>query len=458
MTTTAAACVATVSKAGCFTLTTCAGAWGCTLTCPDPPACAVWGVEGRFKGTLEINSPAGTKKLIKRLGAVGLARQLSPLPPSAQRPIRRTTKPSSADSRSTLSLPPPSLSPPPPRESAKPPTPLKTPTVTLKPLSNRSTKKPLLIGCGCLAIILVGGVVLALIYLSKLREIEPHTMESITIEKEDNKPYLIKNTSRKVTFRPKDQKKFDEKTNITRNHRNSVNCIRCILKFFYGKCCLASLINDCLRFNLEDVIKLEKLEPASLCYKVIPLGHSSSFLNFTKVCQEELKSRCSYYPDKYVRDCTYQIECRHWHVYAQRVIVLRPEMWSHRLKFRFSHDSQTIDIPYSLRKTTVIPCQSESIKAGYCLDSTCSPFKHREWKSYESLQPIKGGLGDDQSYGKMDKDFMPENIDKTYMQKYLHNYHKLTVHLYFFCRKSVASDCNNQNRKNPYLLCAQERS
>uniref|UniRef100_A0A915I975 Uncharacterized protein n=1 Tax=Romanomermis culicivorax TaxID=13658 RepID=A0A915I975_ROMCU len=58
-TTTAAACVAGVFKAGCFTLTTSAGACGCTLTCPDPPACAVWKVEGRFNSTFETNSPAG---------------------------------------------------------------------------------------------------------------------------------------------------------------------------------------------------------------------------------------------------------------------------------------------------------------------------------------------------------------------------------------------------------------
>uniref|UniRef100_A0A915KHM9 Uncharacterized protein n=1 Tax=Romanomermis culicivorax TaxID=13658 RepID=A0A915KHM9_ROMCU len=57
-TTTAAACVATVSKAGCFTLTTGADACGCVLTCPDPPACAVWEIAGQFNSTLEINSPA----------------------------------------------------------------------------------------------------------------------------------------------------------------------------------------------------------------------------------------------------------------------------------------------------------------------------------------------------------------------------------------------------------------
>uniref|UniRef100_A0A915KLE9 Uncharacterized protein n=1 Tax=Romanomermis culicivorax TaxID=13658 RepID=A0A915KLE9_ROMCU len=58
MTTTAAACVAAVSKAGCFALTTSAGACGCVITCPVPPACAVWVIAGRFKGTLEINSLA----------------------------------------------------------------------------------------------------------------------------------------------------------------------------------------------------------------------------------------------------------------------------------------------------------------------------------------------------------------------------------------------------------------
>uniref|UniRef100_A0A915KYZ7 Uncharacterized protein n=1 Tax=Romanomermis culicivorax TaxID=13658 RepID=A0A915KYZ7_ROMCU len=58
-TTTAADCVAAVSKAGCFALTTSPGPCSCTLTCPDPPACAVWEVEARFNGTLEINSLAG---------------------------------------------------------------------------------------------------------------------------------------------------------------------------------------------------------------------------------------------------------------------------------------------------------------------------------------------------------------------------------------------------------------
>uniref|UniRef100_A0A915J9W5 Secreted protein n=1 Tax=Romanomermis culicivorax TaxID=13658 RepID=A0A915J9W5_ROMCU len=49
MTTTTAACVAAVSKAGCCPLTTGAGSCRCVLTCPDPPACTVWEVEGRLK-------------------------------------------------------------------------------------------------------------------------------------------------------------------------------------------------------------------------------------------------------------------------------------------------------------------------------------------------------------------------------------------------------------------------
>uniref|UniRef100_A0A915HG18 Uncharacterized protein n=1 Tax=Romanomermis culicivorax TaxID=13658 RepID=A0A915HG18_ROMCU len=48
-TTTALACAAPVSKIGCCVLTTGAGACGCVLTCSDPPACAVWDVEERFK-------------------------------------------------------------------------------------------------------------------------------------------------------------------------------------------------------------------------------------------------------------------------------------------------------------------------------------------------------------------------------------------------------------------------
>uniref|UniRef100_A0A915JUF2 Secreted protein n=1 Tax=Romanomermis culicivorax TaxID=13658 RepID=A0A915JUF2_ROMCU len=58
MTTTAAACVAPVTNAGCCVLTTGAGTCGCVLTCPDPPACAVWDIEGRFKSTLDTNSLA----------------------------------------------------------------------------------------------------------------------------------------------------------------------------------------------------------------------------------------------------------------------------------------------------------------------------------------------------------------------------------------------------------------
>uniref|UniRef100_A0A915KTT7 Uncharacterized protein n=1 Tax=Romanomermis culicivorax TaxID=13658 RepID=A0A915KTT7_ROMCU len=58
-TSTAAACAAPVSKAGCCILTTSAGACRCVLTCLDPPACPVWDVEGQFKGTLDTNSPAG---------------------------------------------------------------------------------------------------------------------------------------------------------------------------------------------------------------------------------------------------------------------------------------------------------------------------------------------------------------------------------------------------------------
>uniref|UniRef100_A0A915IJB2 Uncharacterized protein n=1 Tax=Romanomermis culicivorax TaxID=13658 RepID=A0A915IJB2_ROMCU len=46
---TAAACVALVPKAGCCALTTRASACGCVLTCPDPPACTVWDIGGRFK-------------------------------------------------------------------------------------------------------------------------------------------------------------------------------------------------------------------------------------------------------------------------------------------------------------------------------------------------------------------------------------------------------------------------
>uniref|UniRef100_A0A915HUQ2 Uncharacterized protein n=1 Tax=Romanomermis culicivorax TaxID=13658 RepID=A0A915HUQ2_ROMCU len=62
-TTTAAACAAPVSKAGCCVLTTGAGACGCVLTCPDPPACTVWDTEGRFKGFFNWDSDPESRRL-----------------------------------------------------------------------------------------------------------------------------------------------------------------------------------------------------------------------------------------------------------------------------------------------------------------------------------------------------------------------------------------------------------
>uniref|UniRef100_A0A915J571 Uncharacterized protein n=1 Tax=Romanomermis culicivorax TaxID=13658 RepID=A0A915J571_ROMCU len=49
MTATAVACLALETKAGCCVLINGVSTRSCVLTCPDPPACPVWDIEGQFK-------------------------------------------------------------------------------------------------------------------------------------------------------------------------------------------------------------------------------------------------------------------------------------------------------------------------------------------------------------------------------------------------------------------------